>query len=96
MEANYINKMKIMAEENNQNTKTKLDEIDKQMKMRIVSFVAAQSKAWRDLNKSVEDKHHVCLEKERLEVRDSTHHSPVTLKEKKQICRTQELNLSIK
>ncbi|XP_031156699.1 dynein regulatory complex subunit 4-like isoform X5 [Sander lucioperca] len=67
MEANYINKMKIMAEENNQNTKTKLDEIDKQMKMRIVSFVAAQSKAWRDLNKSVEDKHHVCLEKERLE-----------------------------
>ncbi|XP_039658115.1 dynein regulatory complex subunit 4-like isoform X2 [Perca fluviatilis] len=67
MEANYINTMKIMAKEHNQNTQTTLDEIDKQMKMRIVSVVAAQNKAWRDLNKSVADKHHVCLEKERLE-----------------------------
>ncbi|XP_028434271.1 dynein regulatory complex subunit 4 isoform X2 [Perca flavescens] len=67
MEANYINTMKIMAKEHNQNTQTTLDEIDKQMKMRIVSVVAAQNKSWRDLNKSVADKHHVCLEKERLE-----------------------------
>ncbi|XP_032371330.1 dynein regulatory complex subunit 4 isoform X2 [Etheostoma spectabile] len=67
LEGNYINTMKIMAEENNQKTQTKLDEIDNQIKMSIVSVVAEQNKAWQDLNKSIEDKHHVFFEKERLE-----------------------------
>ncbi|XP_034728644.1 dynein regulatory complex subunit 4-like isoform X2 [Etheostoma cragini] len=67
MEAKCILTMKIMVKENHQNTKTEQDEIDKHMKMRIVSVVAEQNKACRNLTKPIEDKRHVSLEKERLE-----------------------------
>ncbi|XP_044053333.1 dynein regulatory complex subunit 4-like isoform X2 [Siniperca chuatsi] len=66
MEAKYMNKINIMAEENHQSTQIEVNEIDKRVKKHTLRVVAEHDKVWEDFNEFNKKKHNVCLEKEKL------------------------------